>query len=310
MSSPPLILVCDHRGEGLSECLAELVSAGFRLEFSADLRSTRAAFAQLRPALIVLDPLAEGGAAETEDLERLAGADGPPPLLLVADARDPSAALRTARVARVPCVDLVHRGSTRDEYRLRIERLWALAERQGEMLDLRHRALHDDRTDLLRPKAFQQRLGEHFSAAERHHFDLALVLIDLDDFGRVNKLFDHTVGDLVIVRVGEAIRRALRTEDVAGRIGGDEFAVMLPYTGGVEAAHVVKRLRDEIHRLSGRLTATGAQVTISASLGFETFDGKDLDNVDTLRAHAEAALREAKRAGGNRGMYFRSIENA
>lgn len=307
MSSPPLILVCDHRGEGLSECLAQLADAGFRLEFSADVHSSREQFARAHPALLVLDPLAEGGAAEVEELERIAGVEGAPPLLLVTDPRDPSAALRTARGSKSPVVDLVHRGSTLGEYRLRLERLWSLAERQGEMRDLRHRALHDDRTDLLRPKAFQQRLGEHFSAAERHHFDLALVLIDLDDFGRVNKLFDHTVGDLVIVRVGEAIRRALRTEDVAGRIGGDEFAVMLPYTGGVEAAHVVKRLRDEIHRLSGRATANGAQLAISASLGFETFDGKDVESVEALRAHAELALREAKRTGGNRGVYFRSI---
>jgi diguanylate cyclase (GGDEF)-like protein len=109
--------------------------------------------------------------------------------------------------------------------------------------------------------------------------------------------------------VGEAIRRALRTEDIAGRIGGDEFAVLLPYTRPIEAAHVVRRLRDEIQRLSGSLRGAAGEVEISASLGFETFDGADLDSLETLRLHAEIALREAKRLGGGRGVYYRSLES-
>jgi diguanylate cyclase (GGDEF)-like protein len=119
------------------------------------------------------------------------------------------------------------------------------------MSELRHRASHDDRTDLLRPQAFQARLVEHFSAAQRHKLELALVLLDMDKFGAVNKRHDHTVGDLLIARVGEVIRRNLRTEDVAGRLGGDEFAVLLPYTGKINAARVVNRLRVEIAKLSG-----------------------------------------------------------
>jgi GGDEF domain-containing protein len=66
---------------------------------------------------------------------------------------------------------------------------------------------------------------------------MALVLVDLDAFGRVNKDFDHTVGDRLIERVGAAIRSALRAEDVAGRLGGDEFGAILPYTGRIDAAH-------------------------------------------------------------------------
>lgn len=310
MSPPIPILICDHRGEGLSQCLEALSSAGLPLEFSQHVRVTRERLAELRPAVIVLDPLAEGGRAEIEEIERLRGGDTPVAILLVVDPTDPQPALRAARLLSrgQGALDLIHRGSSPEEYRLRIERLCAQAEHQGEMRELRHRALHDDRTDLLRPTAFQQRLTEHFSAAERHHLDLALVLIDLDDFGRVNKIFDHTAGDRVIAKVGEAIRVALRTEDVAGRIGGDEFAVVLPYTRGLEAAHVVNRLRDEIHNLSGDLFGAGAEVLISASLGFETIGDGDLDSVETLRRHAEVALREAKRQGGNRGVYYRSLD--
>jgi diguanylate cyclase (GGDEF)-like protein len=191
---------------------------------------------------------------------------------------------------------------------LRIERLLALAGAQVEIADLRHRALHDDRTDLLRPAAFEQRLLEHFSASERHHLSMALVLIDLDAFGRVNKDYDHTVGDRVIECVGVAIRSALRAEDVAGRLGGDEFAAILPYTGRIEAAHAVRRLRDEIRARGGRAEGLPPGHGVCASLGFETFDGSDLTSCAELRTHAEAALREAKLRGGDRGVYFRALE--
>jgi diguanylate cyclase (GGDEF)-like protein len=205
--------------------------------------------------------------------------------------------------------DVIRRDAGAAELVLRVERLLAEARRAGELAEMRYRALHDDRTHLLRPAAFQQRLEEHFSAAGRHGFELALLLVDLDGFGRVNKRFDHTVGDRVIESVGEAIRRNLRAEDVAGRLGGDEFAVLLPYTKKIEAAHVVTRLRDEIHKLSGPVPQSGGEgaLAISASIGFETYDGTDLESADELRAHAEVAMREAKRAGGNRGAYYRGL---
>ena len=114
--------------------------------------------------------------------------------------------------------------SSEEEVLMRLQRLEREALHMAEVRDLRHRAWHDDRTDLLRGRAFEARLGEHFSAAQRHSFDLGLVLIDLDGFGAINKEYDHTVGDILIEQVGEVIRRTLRAEDVAGRLGGDEFA--------------------------------------------------------------------------------------
>jgi diguanylate cyclase (GGDEF)-like protein len=160
----------------------------------------------------------------------------------------------------------------------------------------------------LRPNAFQARLLEHFSAAQRHHHDLALVLIDLDRFGAINKEHDHTVGDDVISRVGDAIRRTLRVEDVAGRLGGDEFGVLLPYTGKINAALVVNRLRQEIARCSGQPEGANSHIDCSASIGFETYDGEDIDSLETLRRHSERALRVAKVQGGDQGVYYRSLD--
>ena len=311
MSPPPkpalAILCCDHRGEGLSVLLSGHAFAGFRIRETTDPRGTREALRDETFDLVVLHPLAEGGSAELEELERLRGEGSPTPLLLVVEPGDARAAIAATRALERGAFDLVHRDASPEEFALRIGRLVEGARSGAEFAELRHRALHDDRTDLLRPVAFERRLAEHFSAAERHRLPLALVLIDLDGFGMVNKNFDHVVGDRVIARVGAAIRLALRAEDVAGRLGGDEFAVLLPYTGKIDAAHAVRRLRDEIRAQSRLVEGVPEGFTIRASLGFETFDGTNLGSFAELRAHAESALREAKRRGGDRGVYFPSL---
>jgi len=120
----------------------------------------------------------------------------------VAEPLDPRPAARALEfLFPAPC-DLVYRGAPLEEFSLRIEGLLARGRHARETEELRHRALHDDRTDLLRPQAFQQRLTEHFSAAQRHHFEVALVLIDLDDgpdrieFGGTICLAIATEGDV------------------------------------------------------------------------------------------------------------------
>jgi diguanylate cyclase (GGDEF)-like protein len=306
LPSTPLILVCDHRGAGLAERLASLETAGLRVVVTRSLRESRRAAALERPGLVVLDPLVEGGAAETMGvLEALP--KGSVPLLLVADHERLDPALDTLKQLDGDSVDLLHRRATGAETRLRIERLLDSSRRQADVERLRQAAFYDERTGLLRPRAFHERLLQHLSAALRHRHELAFVLLDLDKFGQINKRYDHVVGDKVISKVGEAIRHALRTEDVPGRLGGDEFAVVLPYTSKVDAAHVVVRLRDRIRGVTGRIDGVPDDVLVSTSIGFESYDPGQPCSPETLRAHAEMALREAKRLGGDRGVYYRSL---
>ena len=305
MSPPIKILVCDHRGAGLDVELAALGDLNCEFMRSGSLRQSLSLLDSEPPDLVLLDPLTKSGTVELGAIEGARGETVPTPVLVLVDEDYAIAAQRIERTLPSGAWDLLNRSAPPEELALRVRRLLEQREMAREMRDLRHRASHDDRTDLLRPNTFQARLQEHFSAAQRHKHDLALVLIDLDKFGAINKLHDHTVGDLLIERVGDAIRRTLRVEDVAGRLGGDEFAVLLPYTAKISAAQVVNRLRQEIARLTGKVEGAASEIVVSASLGFETFDGNDLDRVETLRRHAELALRKAKLAGGNRGVYFR-----
>jgi len=301
---PARILVADHRGGGLEGRGAFLAARGFELRVTRSLRETVRALEAFRPEVLVLEPLTRTG---EEELGALDLARGEVPLLLFCERADATAPLRAGRALQQGGWELCFRDASDEELELRLARLLAHRRLLREMSELRHRASHDDRTDLLRPQAFQTRLVEHFSAAQRHKLELALALLDMDKFGAINKRHDHTVGDLLISRVGEVIRRNLRTEDVAGRLGGDEFAVLLPYTGKINAASVVSRLRVEIAKLSGPFAGAREDVPVSASIGFETFDGGDLDTLETLRRHAEVALRAAKGRGGDQGVYFRAL---
>ena len=307
MSALPVILICDHRGRGLAERLRALRTGGVELEVSTHLRSTREFLERRRPELIVVDPLVGAGRVELAEIDRLRGEAPRVPVLLVTDRETPLQAATLGGTFSDDAWDLVHRDATLEEFDLRMSRLRDHVERLEELDELRYIAVHDDRTDLLRPRAFQDRLREHFSAAQRHGFELALILVDLDDFGRINKAHDHTVGDLVIERVGAAIRSSLRAEDIAGRLGGDEFAILLPYTSRRDAAHAAARIRSSIGELGALFAERGIDVRVTASLGFETFAGGDLATVDELRLHAEAALREAKARGGDFGVYYRSL---
>src|SRR5262245_6396060 len=193
MSAPTSILLCDHRGEGLESLASSLRLAGHSVQSCPSVRATLEALRARMPDLVVLDPLIEGADQELEAI--LEGRERGFAVLLVCDpGQAPRAALALRARPAGALLDLVHRGASSEELLLRIDRLLALSADRGRMGELEHRASHDDKTDLLRSQVFQQRVSEHFSAALRHRFELALVLVDLDDFGSINKVWDHMTG--------------------------------------------------------------------------------------------------------------------
>lgn len=308
-TTPMRVLVCDHRGEGVLTLARGLGSPTTRIEFSQSLRQSLDRLTRARPDLILVDPLSGAGFHELGALDRVRQRPTLVPMLLVRNGEVDPNWRRAAQAIRAPAWDLIDRDATVEELRVRVHRLLAEGRLHREVRDLRHRASHDDRTDLLRPWAFQARLDEHFSAAQRHGLPMTLALVDLDKFGAVNKQFDHTVGDELIARVGGAVRRCLRAEDIAGRLGGDEFAVLLPFTAPSDAVNVVERLGNELRRLSG--VPGGRErghLAVSGSIGYAHYDGTNLLNSHELRQRAEEALRVAKRSGGDCSVSFDSLE--
>jgi len=135
-----------------------------------------------------------------------------------------------------------------------------------------------------------------FDAARREGQPLSFLLLDIDDFKRINDSYGHQEGDQVLQRIADTGKAVLRRGDVFGRIGGEEFAAVFPGCTAPVAEQVAKRLQGEIQRLSFSHDQQVYGVTVSQGLTGLTDEDHSLD---TLFARADAAMYQAKRQGKN-----------
>ena len=161
----------------------------------------------------------------------------------------------------------------------------------------REAAVRDDRTGLYNHRYFREALDHALANAERHRTPLSLLLIDLDDLKGINDRYGHDAGDAVIARVATLMTSERRRTDVAARIGGEEFALLLPETAPEDARMIAERLRAEAALAAATLVATRIAFTIS--VGVATYPDSASDAV-SLRRAADLAMYAAKRAGRNR----------
>jgi diguanylate cyclase (GGDEF)-like protein len=157
------------------------------------------------------------------------------------------------------------------------------------------------RTDVLtgmkNRRAFYE-LGElAFEQAKRYGHPLSLVMLDVDRFKQVNDNWGHAAGDQVLKAVAGVIKETARASDISGRLGGEEFAVLLPETAVEDATAQAERLRRGVAGLSVRYEAD--DITLTCSLGVAQSDG-ECSSLDTLIGRADCALYEAKGQGRNR----------
>lgn len=144
---------------------------------------------------------------------------------------------------------------------------------------------------------FLELLGIEISRWQRNGHHVALLMIDLDCFKRVNDTWGHAVGDEVLRHFSEVLRRSLRRVDIAGRLGGEEFAVLLPGDNEVAALAAAERLRQNVANEAAS-TSAGA-ITVTISIGVTLFRAGDSSHEQPLR-RADQALYRAKQAGRNR----------
>ena len=133
--------------------------------------------------------------------------------------------------------------------------------------------------------------------AGRYGLPLSCLMLDLDHFKRVNDDQGHAAGDAVLAQLGERLRALLRDIDVAGRIGGEEFAILLPQTDGPQAMVAAERIRAAI--AATPFTHGALALPVTSSIGVSTFGAEPMDT-DALVEQADAGLYEAKRNGRNR----------
>ncbi len=155
----------------------------------------------------------------------------------------------------------------------------------------------DAKTGLLNAAAWQREADTEISRAIRSDESLALLLIDIDHFKRVNDAHGHLAGDQVLIGVAGTLVGQLRDYDVVGRFGGEEFVVLLPNADTLEACRVAERLRNRVRRLSVPADDEAVSVTISVGVALFRTHGQDLLE---LLASADLALYRAKQSGRDR----------
>lgn len=157
----------------------------------------------------------------------------------------------------------------------------------------------DDLTQVYNYRYLDRRLAEELRIAKRFHVSLSVVYIDMDNFKRVNDEYGHQVGNQVLSQVGEFLSMAARTTDLIGRMGGDEFLLILPNTDRDEAQIVSERIRQRMEQHQFQIGNGRVINYLRLSMGVASYpmDGEDKD---TLIACADQAMYRAKQTGGNR----------
>ncbi len=162
--------------------------------------------------------------------------------------------------------------------------------------------LNDSRTDaktgLLNARTWEAEAEAEVARAIRARMSLAVAVLDIDWFKRVNDTYGHLFGDEVLKEIARCLPGVLREYDSAGRFGGEEFMLLLPHTRAVDAFRIADRVRDHISGLSLR-TSDGQSVEVTVSVGVAALDAGSRRELTELLAAADAALYRAKRDGRN-----------
>ena len=160
-------------------------------------------------------------------------------------------------------------------------------------------ALTDALTGLPNRHAIETWAAGQLSGAARHKFSCWVVVADLDHFKQVNDTFGHDAGDAVLQKVSKILKANTRASDLCGRLGGEEFLMVLTYAAKDEALAVIERIRRELDKTA--FTFGGCTIRVTASFGLAGFEGHQKPSIfSKLQALADEALYAAKRAGRNR----------
>jgi diguanylate cyclase (GGDEF)-like protein len=175
----------------------------------------------------------------------------------------------------------------------------ALEKKQQELSYL---ATHDALTGLRNRRAFLQEAEHELSRALRYPCETGILVADLDHFKRVNDQHGHPGGDAVLRHFATVLKAQLRDSDIAARLGGEEFIVLLPGTGAAGATAVAEKVRQAIE--SAPVFFEGERIEVTVSLGVSSLPPHSACTIEALYGQADQALYAAKTNGRNRVMHL------
>ena len=160
-------------------------------------------------------------------------------------------------------------------------------------------ARNDSKTGLLNAATWERESSAELARAMRTESPLAIAMVDVDKFKAINDTYGHLVGDQVLKEIANTLNTLSREYDLAGRFGGEEFALLLPQTRAVDAFRIAERVRANVAALSiiAAGSSGGERVHVTVSIGVAALDSGSKRELSELLAAADAALYRAKDGG-------------
>ena len=214
-----------------------------------------------------------------------------------------------AAISRIDPERLDHAGQSLDVPRLhRNDELGLLLNHTNLMLErlvqsqheLRHLATRDELTGLPNRNLIQQTLNRMLASASRNEQRVAVIFIDLDRFKSINDSLGHDTGDRLLVQVAKTLLERVREQDAVGRLGGDEFLIVMPMRHVNEVVTIVHRI---LEALDQPFEVDSVELRTGASLGIAMYPD-DGENSSVLMRHADLAMYRAKQEGGSHWQLF------
>ncbi|CCO22896.1 diguanylate cyclase [Maridesulfovibrio hydrothermalis] len=182
-----------------------------------------------------------------------------------------------------------------------------LTELKKKELALKQLATTDELTGINNRRNFMEMADQEMRRTKRKESSMSVSILDIDHFKRVNDTYGHGFGDFVLKEMAALIQDVIREMDIFGRIGGEEFALILPDTEAEGAFILLERLRGKIENYKFKFH--GVSIIVTASFGYTVFDGSYSESLTELMKHADRALYAAKAQGRNRVVFAREPES-
>jgi diguanylate cyclase (GGDEF)-like protein len=177
---------------------------------------------------------------------------------------------------------------------------------ERQMRDL---ATYDSLTGLLTRQAFFHDAQNYLNLTERNKSAFAAIMLDIDHFKVINDTYGHHVGDRALKALGSFLKNHLRKSDIIGRIGGEEFAVILPRASSEDALKLAQAIQSDLEKLT--ITEKKKRIPLTVSIGVTFHPGDTPPDINRILKKADTALYRAKHTGRNRTvLYDPSLESA
>jgi diguanylate cyclase (GGDEF)-like protein/putative nucleotidyltransferase with HDIG domain len=171
---------------------------------------------------------------------------------------------------------------------------------------LKEEARTDSKTGLWNARHFNTLFNAELERATRFNRPVAFIMADLDLLRDINNTYGHLAGDTVLTGIGTLLRNTIRDYDIAGRFGGEEFAIVMPEVGPIEARALAERIRQAIQAARFEVSTSPTPISVTMSFGIACFPA-DATSATDLIHEADAAVYQAKHQGRNRVVCARDV---